>query len=50
MKTIINVSAVFGVVGMIGFAEQSLSLAVVSAIITLPYIVMKANQPLEEEM
>lgn len=41
--------ALVGLFGAIGFAEQSLDLAIVSAFLTVPYIIVKARQPLEEE-
>lgn len=42
--------ALVGLIGSIGFAEQSIDLAILSAFLTVPYIVSKAKQPLEEEM
>lgn len=42
--------ALVGLFGAIGFAEQSLDYAIVSVLLTVPYIIMKAKQPLEEEM
>jgi len=49
MRQFIGLSALVGLVGTIGFVESNLVVASLSAVAMLPYIVMKANQPLEEE-
>lgn len=46
---IIGTLAVIGVVGAIGFAERELALASLSILLAVPYIIVKAQQPLEEE-